>query len=127
MNAADDLVRYTMDYVQYKHKLTPTQANRFVLNPDIMFAGSMEQFINFISIDSDSMSAVRSRSYDAPCLAEINSLLDSFANTYASNEPEIMKYLRAMGHPLGKQGGSGCLLMIVSITVPLAALVWLFC
>ena len=127
MKPSEELVRYTMDYVEQRHKLTQTQAKRFILNPNLAFAVRMEQFIRSISADPNSMSAVQSRSYDAPCLKEINEHLDRFASSYASHEPEIMEYLRGLGSPLGKPvSGSGCLLVLAAFLPPIAGLAWLF-
>jgi hypothetical protein len=129
MPSADNLVHYTMDYVRKRHSLSDEQARRFCLNPDLTFAMQMEAFNTSVWASSEMMDTVKAHDFDAPNMKEINDFIDSFARTYASNEPKIMDYLRSLGHPLGgargTPRGSGCALVLAFISIPTAILLWL--
>ncbi len=126
MSPSDELVLYSMDYVRQGHKLSLTEAKRFVLNPDPRFTTQMELFSIVLAHDPDALAAVQTREYDEPSLNDINECLDLFASRYASSEPEIMAYLSGLGHPLGNTGGKrGCLALLLFVLLPISAVLCL--
>ena len=106
MPSADDLVRYTMNYVQQRHGLTDAQSRRLCLNPDLSFAMPMDAFNKKAWDSSDMMQAVQAYDYNAPDMRVVNEFIDGFAETYSANEAAIMEYLKGLGHPLGEEGES---------------------
>lgn len=99
-----NFVRYCKAYLSDCCSLTPDQAQILVLDPGLgleMDATKRKWAWSALPPEADPDTFLLAREYDAPEMKRINSVLDQYANEYASREKGIRNYLRSIGHSLG--------------------------